>query len=82
MTLMEVAERLASQMEAAVVPGEDRWSVTVQGKGYHFVVATFFGGWQSTLYIPDQKPIVFYGETAEMLEARMKAKLTGRDHQF
>lgn len=82
MTLMEVAETLASRMEAAVVPGEDRWNIKVQGKGYHFIVATFFGGWQSTLYIPDQEPLNFYGETAEMLEARLKAKLTGRDHQF
>lgn len=82
MTLMEVAENLASRMEATVIPGEDRWNIKVQGKGYHFIVATFFGGWQSTLYIPDQAPLNFYGETAEMLEARMKAKLTGRDHQF
>lgn len=82
MTLTEVAESLASRMEAEVLPGEDRWSIKVQGKGYHFVVATFFGGWQSTLYIPDQKPLIFYGETAEMLEARMKARLSGRDHQF
>jgi hypothetical protein len=82
MTLAEVAETLAARMEAAVVPGEDRFQIKVQGKGYYFVVSTFFGGWQSTLHIPDQAPLTFYAETAEMLEARMKAKLSGRDHQF
>jgi hypothetical protein len=82
MTLAEVAEGLATRMNAEVVPGDDPFQIKVQGKGYHFVVATFFGGWQSTLYLPDQEPTAFYAETAEMIEARMRAKLTGKDHQF
>lgn len=82
MTLAEVAQELATNLNAEVVPGDDPFQVKVQGKGYHFVVATFFGGWQSTLYLPDQQPTIFYGETAAMIEARMRAKLTGKDHQF
>ncbi len=82
MTLQEVAEDLARSMDAEVQPGDNESEITVKGKGYHFVVASFFGGWQATLYIPDQKPITFFGEASEMLALRMKAKLTGRDHNF
>jgi hypothetical protein len=32
--------------------------------------------------VPDQKPVTFYAEALEMLELRIKAKLTGRDHNF
>jgi hypothetical protein len=81
-SLAEVAAQLAARMDAVVEPGEDPWNIKVQGKGYHFVVAPFFGGWQSTLHIPGEKPLTFYGEAPEMLEARMKARLSGRDHQF
>ena len=56
----------------------DAQSVTVRGKGYHFVVAGFFGGWQATLYIPEQEPVTFYGEAVEALELRLKGKLSGR----
>lgn len=82
MTLREVAAELASRMNAEVEPGENEHAVIVQGKGYHFVVATFFGGWQATLHIPERPPVTYYGETSQMLELRMKAKLTGRDDKF
>ncbi len=79
MTLHEVAEELARRMNCTAEPaGADAQSVTVRGKGYHFVVAGFFGGWQATLYVPDQEPVTFYGEAVEMLEIRLKGKLSGR----
>lgn len=82
MTLQEVAEELARRMNCEAQPGDNPYEITVKGQGYHFVVAPFFGGWQSTLHLPDQKPLTFYGEALDMLELRMKAKLTGRDHNF
>lgn len=82
MTLQEVAEELARRMDCQVVSGDSPYEVKVQGKGYHFVVGSFFGGWQATLYLPDQKPQTWYGEAMEMLELRLKAKLTGRDANF
>ncbi len=79
MTLHELAAELARRMNCTVEPGEaDAQSVTVRGKGYHFVVAGFFGGWQATLYIPEQEPVTFYGEAVEALELRLKGKLSGR----
>lgn len=82
MTVQEVAQTLASRMNCEVQPGDDPHAVTVQGKGYHFVVATFFGGWQTTLHVPEKAPVTYYGEAVEMLETRMKAKLSGRDDKF
>lgn len=82
MTLQEVAAELARRMDSEVEPGDNPFEITVRGKGYHFVVASFFGGWQVTLHLPGQKPLAFYGEAAEMLELRMKAKLSGRDPNF
>jgi hypothetical protein len=82
-TLQEVAEELARRMEAQVQPsGESPQEIMVEGKGYHFIVAPFFGGWQATLYLPDRPPSPFYGEALEMLELRMKAKLSGRQANF
>jgi hypothetical protein len=81
-TLQEVAEELARRMDAQVQPSDNPGEITVLGKGYHFTVAPFFGGWQATLYLPNQKPHTWYAEAVEMLELRMKAKLTGRDANF
>lgn len=78
MTLREMAEELARRMNCEVQPSDNEWEITVQGKGYHFKVATFFGGWQTTLYIPEQPPVTFYGEAVDALELRLKGKLTGR----
>jgi hypothetical protein len=82
LTLQEVAGNLARRLDAEVVPGEDQYAVTIQGKGYRVVVGTFFGGWQAALHLPDQKPLTFYAEGVDMLELRIKAKLTGRDPNF
>lgn len=82
MTLQEVAAELAGRMECQVEPSDNPYEVTVRGKGYHFAVAPFFGGWQVTLHLPDQKPLAFFGEAVEMLELRLKAKLSGRKHDF
>ncbi|HYG60124.1 MAG TPA: hypothetical protein VD902_18815 [Symbiobacteriaceae bacterium] len=82
MTLQEVAEELAGRMSCQVVPGDNPFEVRVEGKGYHIIVGTFFGGWQATLHLPDQKPQTWYAEAVEMLEARLKAKLSGRDANF
>jgi hypothetical protein len=82
MTLQEVAEELARRMECQVQPGDNPYEVTVQGKGYHFVVTPFFGGWQATLHLPDQKPVTWFAEAVEMLELRLKAKLSGREADF
>lgn len=82
MRLQEVAETLAVRMDAAVLPGENPYEIMIQGKGYRVAVGTFFGGWQATLHLPDKPPVTFYGEAAEMLELRLKAKLTGRDANF
>jgi len=81
-TLHEVAAELAQRMRCEVESGDDPNAITVRGKGYHYVVAPFFGGWQTTLYLPDQKPATFYAEAVEMLELRLKAKLSGRDADF
>ncbi|MFZ5817381.1 MAG: hypothetical protein ACOY93_19120 [Bacillota bacterium] len=78
MTVSEVAAELARRMNCEVQPSEDPYQVKVQGKGYHFTVATFFGGWQATLHIPGQPPVTYYAEAVEMLELRLKGKLTGR----
>ncbi|MBY6276538.1 hypothetical protein [Symbiobacterium thermophilum] len=79
MTLHEVAAELARRMNCTVEPAQgEAQSVTVRGKGYHFVVAGFFGGWQATLYLPDQDPVTFYGEAVEALEIRLKGRLSGR----
>lgn len=78
MTLTELAEDLAQRMNCEVQPSDNPWEITVQGKGYHFTVASFFGGWQATLHISGQAPVTFYGEAVEMLELRLKGKLTGR----
>jgi hypothetical protein len=78
MTLIEVAEELARRMNCEVQPSDNPWEVTVQGKGYHFVVASFFGGWQARLHLPGQAPVTFYGEAVDALELRLKGKLTGR----
>jgi len=79
MTVYQVASELARRMNCEAEPAaEDAPSVTVRGKGYHFVVAGFFGGWQATLYLPDQRPSTFYGEAVEMLELRLKGRLSGR----
>lgn len=82
LTLQEVAEELARRMACQVEPGDDPWAVKVDGPGYHFVVATFFGGWQATVYLPDKAPVTFYAEAVEMLELRLKAKLAGLDANF
>lgn len=79
MTLHELAAELARRMNCTVEPtGGDAQAVTVRGKGYHVVVAGFFGGWQATLYVPDQDPVTFYGEAVEALEIRLKGRLSGR----
>jgi hypothetical protein len=83
LTLQEVAEELARRLDAQVEPaGENPYERKVLGKGYSVLVGTFFGGWQATVNVPDQKPVTFYAEALEMLELRIKAKLTGRDHNF
>ncbi|HLN65431.1 MAG TPA: hypothetical protein VK464_28235 [Symbiobacteriaceae bacterium] len=82
MTLQEVAAELAQRFEAEVLPSDNPYEMTVQGKGYHFVVAPFFGGWQSTLHLPEHPAVTYYAEAVEMLELRMKAKITGRDDKF
>jgi hypothetical protein len=82
MTLAEVAAELARRMGCEVGDGGDPQAIPVYGKGYHFVVAPFFGGWQATLFVPDQKPVTFYAEAVEMLEVRLKAKLSGLDANF
>ncbi|HYF92318.1 MAG TPA: hypothetical protein VD969_08715 [Symbiobacteriaceae bacterium] len=82
MTLQEVAAQLAQGLNCEVVDGEQPGEVKLQGKGYHVVVAPFFGGWQATLHLPDHKPQSWYGEAAEVLELRLKAKLSGRDANF
>lgn len=82
MTLQEVAQELARRMNCAVQPGDDPYQVKVQGKGYHFIVAPFFGGWQATLHLPEKPPTAFYAEALEMLELRLKAKLSGRPADF
>lgn len=78
MTLNEVAAQLAQGMNCEVQPSENPFEITVQGKGYHFTVSSFFGGWQATLHLPGQAPVTFYTEVVEMLELRLKGKLTGR----
>jgi len=78
MTVREVAEELARRMNCEAQPSDDPFQVKVQGKGYHFVVATFFGGWQATLHLPGQVPAVFFGEAVDALELRLKGKLSGR----
>ncbi|MGE5676246.1 MAG: hypothetical protein ACM3XM_20585 [Mycobacterium leprae] len=82
MTLQEVAAELAQRTNCEVQPGDNPYEVMVKGNGYHFVVAPFFGGWQATLFVPGEKPVLFFAEVVEMLEARLKAKLSGRDHNF
>lgn len=82
MTLQEVAQELAGRMNCEVEPSENPYEVKVQGKGYHFVLAPFFGGWQATLHLPEQKPVTWYGEAIDALELRLKAKLSGRDANF
>ena len=78
MTVNEVAEELARRMNCEVQPSDNPFEVTVQGKGYHFIVGTFFGGWQATLHLPGYAPITYYAEAVEMLELRLKGRLTGR----
>lgn len=78
MTLGEVAQELAKRLECKVLQSDDPSQVTVEGKGYQFAVAPFFGGWQATLLIPNQAPTTFYGEAVEMLESRLRGKLIGR----
>jgi hypothetical protein len=82
LTLHEVAEELARRLDAQVEPGENPYERKLLGKGYNVLVGTFFGGWQATVNLPDQKPLTFYAEALDMLELRIKAKLTGRDHNF
>lgn len=81
-TVQEVAAQLARSMNCEVVPGDSPYEVTIAGNGYRVVVAAFFGGWQATLHLPDQKPQTWYGEAVDMLELRLKAKLSGRDANF
>ena len=69
-------------MNCQVESSDDPTQVRVNGNGYHFVVAPFFGGWQATLHLPGQPPVTFYGEAVDMLESRLKAKLSGRDANF
>lgn len=79
MTLAEIAAELARRMNCEAEPAEEGASeITVRGKGYHFTVAPFFGGWQATLHLPSQQPVTFFGEALEMLELRLKGKLSGR----
>jgi len=82
LTLEEVASELAGRMECDVLPIVHPAGVILQGKGYQVVVSSFFGGWQAILKLPDKPPLSYYGETAGMLETRLKAKLTGRESQF
>lgn len=82
MTLQEVAAELAQGLNCEVQPEETPGEVKLQGKGYFVVVAPFFGGWQATLHLPDHKPQSWFGEAVEMLELRLKAKLSGRDANF
>jgi len=81
-TLQEVAAELATRMNCEVQPDENPYEVILQGKGYTVAVAPFFGGWQATLKIPDQKPQTWYGEALEVLELRLKARLSGRESNF
>jgi hypothetical protein len=81
-TLQEVAAELAARMNCEVQPAENPYEVTLQGKGYCVIVAPFFGGWQATLQIPDQKPQTWFGEALEVLELRLKARLSGRESNF
>lgn len=80
MTLQEVAEELARRMDCQVEPGSNPHEVELQGKGYRVTVAAFFGGWQATLHLPEKKQ-TWYGEAVDMLELRLKARLTGRDYE-
>lgn len=82
LTLAEVASTLADHLRCEVQHGDNPHQITVQGQGYHFVVSTFFGGWQATLYLPEKPPATFYTEAVEMLEKRLKAKLAGRNANF
>jgi hypothetical protein len=82
MTLPEMAEELARRMDCEVQPGDNPYEITIKGKGYHVVVGSFFGGWQATLHLPDHKPQTWYGEAVDVLELRLKARLTGRDADF
>lgn len=82
MNLQEIAEQLARRLNCEVQPGDNPYEVTIQGKGYHVVVGSFFGGWQATLHIPDQKSVTYYAEAVDMLELRLKAKLSGRPDNF
>lgn len=82
MTLQETAQDLARRISCEIEPGENPYEVTLIGKGYQVVVASFFGGWQATLHIPEHKSVAFYGEAVEMLELRLKAKLSGRQADF
>ena len=79
LSLTEVAEVLAQHMNCQVQPSDDPFQVRVNGSGYHFIVAPFFGGWQVALHLPGKPPINYYGEAVQMLESRLKAKLSGRD---
>jgi len=91
MTLQEVAQELARRLDARVEPvvapkseSEEAQpaEVCIQGKGYQVVVSPFFGGWQATLHLPKEAPLAFFAENVDMLESRLKAKLTGRDYRF
>lgn len=82
MTLQEVATELARRLDAELEPAEKPEERRIQGKGYQVVVTPFFGGWQATLLIPGEKPLPFFCEAVEMLEARLKAKLTGKEYRF
>ncbi|HWI61495.1 MAG TPA: hypothetical protein VNT75_06645 [Symbiobacteriaceae bacterium] len=82
MSLQEVAAELGKRLTCEVLPDENPNEVTLQGKGYRVVVAPFFGGWQATLHIPNHKPQTWFGEAVEMLELRLKARLSGRDSDF
>lgn len=82
LTLEDVANILAERMKCQTVPGDDPFVVKLEGKGYHLVVATFFGGWQATLHVPNTAPITYYAETVDMLELRLKARLAGRNANF
>lgn len=82
MTLSEVADWLARRMNCTVEAGENPYEMTLVGQGYRVLLSSFFGGWQATLRMGDRQPIAFYGESAEMLETRLKAKLSGLPADF
>jgi len=82
MTLQEVAAELARRLDAELQPQENPDERLIQGKGYQIVVAPFFGGWQATLLIPGDKPLPFFCENVDMLEVRIKARLTGKEYRF